>query len=90
MLHIIGLNHCAQARTPGSELAEEQQVPSDCLIRTMEQVRPAFISEEDSEEARTKRGKVSVAKGIADEKGIDHRFCDPTDAQRQAIGYLIT
>jgi hypothetical protein len=87
MLYIIGLNHRAQARTQESELTEEQQAFSDCLLRTIEQVRPAFIAEEDSEEALTKRRRVSIAKSIADEKGIQHRFCDPTDAERRAIGY---
>ncbi len=87
MLHLIGLNHRAQARTPGSELTEEQQVFSDYLLRAIEEVRPAFIAEEDSEEALAKRGQVSIAKGIADERRIDHRFCDPTDAEREAIGY---
>ena len=50
-------------------------------------MRPAFIAEEDSEEALTNRRRVSITKSIADEKGIEHRFCDPTDAERKAIGY---
>src|SRR5258708_6266900 len=87
MLHIIGLNHRAQARTPGSELTDEQRLLSDCLLRTIEQVSPAFVAEEDSEEALTKRGKVSIAQEIADKKRIEHRFCDPTDSQRKTIGY---
>lgn len=87
MLYIIGLNHRAQARAPRSELTEEQKQFSDCLLRAIEQVHPASIGEEDSEEALAKRKKVSIAKSIADEKGIEHRFCDPTEAQRLAIGY---
>ena len=86
MLHIIGLHHRAQARTPGNELIGAQQAFADCLRRTIEQVRPSFIAEEDSEEALAERHKVSIAKEIADEKGIEHRFCDPTREQRKAIG----
>jgi hypothetical protein len=87
MLYIIGLNHRAQARTLGNELTQEQQVFSNCLLRTIEQVRPEFVAEEDSEEALTDRRRVSIAKEIADQARIEHRFCDPNKAQRQAIGY---
>jgi len=87
MLHIIGVNHRAQAQIPGTGLTEEQQIFSHCLLRTIEQFRPGFIAEEDSRQALTKRGKISIAKGIADVKEIEHRFCDPTEAERRAIGY---
>jgi hypothetical protein len=86
MLYIIGLHHCAQARKPENQLTGAQQAFADCLRRTVEQVRPSFIAEEDSEEALTERHKVSIAKEMADEKGIEHRFCDPTRGQRKAIG----
>ena len=87
MLHVIGLAHRAQARTPGDPLTEAQQAFAGCLRRTIEQVRPAFVSEEDSEEALAERHGASIAKEIAGEKGIEHRFCDPTREQRSAIGY---
>jgi hypothetical protein len=87
MLHIIGLNHRAQARKPGAEFTEEQQTLAECLRHTIEGVRPAVIAEEDSEEALAKRGKASIVKEIADEKKIEHRFCNPTEKQRKAIGY---
>lgn len=85
MLHIIGLDHRAQARKPGNQLTGAQQAFADCLRRTIEQVRPIFIAEEDNEEALAKRCKVSIAKEIADEEGIEHRFCDPNGEQRKAI-----
>ena len=87
MLHVIGLAHRAQARRPGDPLTETQQAFADCLRRNIEQVRPAFIAEEDSEEALAERHGLSIAKEIADEMGIEHRFCDPTREQRSAIGY---
>lgn len=86
MLYIIGLHHRAQARALGNQLTGAQPAFADCLRRTIEQVRPIFIAEEDCEEALAEHHKVSIAKEIADEKGIEHRFCDPTREQRKAIG----
>ena len=45
------------------------------------------MAEEDSEEALAEQHQISIAKGIADEKGIEHRFCDPTQQEREAMGY---
>jgi hypothetical protein len=45
------------------------------------------IAEEDSDEALATRGKVSIAKQLADDRGIPHKFCDPTEQQRRDIGY---
>jgi hypothetical protein len=87
MLHIIGLNHRAQAVRIGKELTDEQRRFSDCLLRTIEQVRPALIAEEDSEDTLRRRQSVSIAKGIADEKGVEHRFCDPTIDERREMAY---
>jgi hypothetical protein len=87
MVHIIGLNHRAQARTIGGEFDEEQKIFRDCLLTAVEQIQPILIAEEDSEEALAVRRRVSIAKSVAVEKGIEHRFCDPTTAERQAIGY---
>jgi hypothetical protein len=86
MLHIIGLHHRAQAQRPGNQLTGPQQAFADSLRRTIEQVRSSFIAEEDSAEALCERYQVSIAKEIAHEQGIEHRFCDPTREQRKAIG----
>jgi hypothetical protein len=37
-----------------------------------------LIAEENSDDTLQRLRSVSIAKGIADEKGIEHRFCDPT------------
>jgi len=57
------------------------------LRDTVQSVRPTFIAEEDSVEALTDRQEVSIAKVLAHENGIEHRYCDPTREERQAIGY---
>lgn len=87
MVHLIGLNHDAQALATGGEMTRDQHVFAECLRETVEKVRPALIAEEDSEEALCIRGRASIAKEIAVELGIEHRFCDPSPAQRQAMGY---
>ena len=73
-------------RIAGNPLSIAQQAFVDCLRLTIEQVRPILIAEEDSEERLIEQRRVSIAKEIADEKGIEHRFCDPTGEQRKAIG----
>jgi hypothetical protein len=87
MLHIIGVAHRAQSLTPGAEETEAQQAFTRRLNRIIQEVGPAFIAEQDSEEALAERHATSIAKRIADEKGIDHRFCDPTRSLRDALHY---
>jgi hypothetical protein len=87
MLYLIGLAHRAQSRKPDLETTEAQQAFERCLRRTIEEVRLALIAEEDSEEALADRHEVSIARDIANQNNIEHRFCDPTQEQRRAIGY---
>lgn len=88
MLHIIGIAHRAQARKPNAQKTEAQQAFEDCLRTTINRVKPAFIGEEDSEEALTKRGEASISKEVAVDAGMEHRFCDPTQQQRIDLGYM--
>jgi hypothetical protein len=55
-----------------------------CLRRTIQEVRPAFIGEEDDEVAN--RGEISIAREIGAELRIEHRFCDANKQERFAIG----
>jgi hypothetical protein len=87
MLCIIGLAHRAQTRRHGAELNDAQKKFITCLRGTVETVRPAFIAEEFSEEALAEISGDSIAKEIALESGIQHRFCDPNSDERYAIGY---
>lgn len=88
MLHIIGVAHRAQARKPDAQKTEAQDTFEDCLRTAIDKLKPAFVGEEDSEEALAKRGEVSISKEIAVEKQIEHRFCDPTQQERSDIGYM--
>ncbi|SRR6266851_638731 len=87
MLHIIGLNHRAQAQQSGAEETTEQRTFTGCLQSVIQEVGPVFIAEEDSEEALAERQETSISKRIADDKGIEHRFRDPTRAQRDELHY---
>jgi hypothetical protein len=91
MLHIIGVDHRrAQARIPGAGETEFQQAFTRLLNQTIEGVHPTFIAEEDSEEALAGRQQVSIAQEIAVAQNIEHRFCDPTLEQRQALNSLLS
>jgi hypothetical protein len=87
MIYIIGLAHRAQTRRRGVELNDSQSTFSSCLRGTVETTRPAFIAEEFSEEALEEISEDSIAREIAFESGILHRFCDPNSDERHAIGY---
>src|SRR5689334_11016333 len=86
MLYILGVAHRAQARTPDAQYTAAQQFFEFCLRRTIQEVRPAFIGEEDNEEFLANRGEISIAREIAAELGIEHRFCEPNKQERSAIG----
>jgi hypothetical protein len=88
MLHIIGVAHRAQSRKPDAEETEAQQVFARLLKQIIQDVRPIFVAEEDSEEALANRREVSIAKELSDSARVEHRFCDPDRAQRKAIDYL--
>jgi hypothetical protein len=87
MLYLIGLAHRAQSRKSDLKQTEAQQAFEHTLRRIIKDVRPTCIAEEDSEEALCERHENSIARAVAYEYGIEHRFCDPTREQRHAIGY---
>ena len=86
MIYIIGVSHKVQYiklldRNPGHDEFEK------LLRKAISDLSPAFIGEEDSKEALARRNAVSIPKIVADELGIEHAFCDPNLAEREAIGY---
>jgi hypothetical protein len=50
MLHIIGLHHSVQVKSPDADLNEGQQAFAQCLQASIQQVKPVVIAEEHSEE----------------------------------------
>lgn len=88
MLYIIGVSHFAQSRKPDLEKMEDQRTFTNLLERTIKEAHPSFVAEEDCAEALAFRKEISIAKEVSDAAGIEHRFCDPGQAQRQSMGYL--
>jgi hypothetical protein len=86
MLYLVGVAHRAQARKPDLEKTEVQHAFERHLLRIIKEVQPVFIAEEDNEEFLADRGELSIAEEIAGEYGIEHRFCEPNESQRSAIG----
>lgn len=88
MVHLIGLNHRAQSRRLESVRTDAQDALEQVLRGTIQTSQPVLIAEEHSQEALDERQEVSIAKEIALREGIEHRFCDPTQNERRAIGYI--
>jgi len=64
-----------------------QQAFTHVLNQTIVEVDPTFVAEELSQEALASLQQISIAKDLADAQGIEHRFCDPNQEQRQALKY---
>jgi hypothetical protein len=87
MLHILGVAHRAQSRKLDSQPTEAQEEFASAIRAIIEDFHPSFIAEEDNEQFLAERSEISVSKQIADDKAIEHRFCDPNTKERCAIGY---
>lgn len=86
MIYILGVAHRAQARKPESQKTAAQDYFESRLRSTIREVRPVFVGEEDNEEFLADRGEISISKHVAREFGIEHRFCEPNNSERSAIG----
>ena len=94
VFHIVGVSHFAQMKDKGMKDTDAQKELRDCLEHALQQLEPDRVAEELSdyaleEIAKEKRvPQESVAKSVADSAGIAHRFCDPNDNERKAMGYV--
>jgi hypothetical protein len=69
-------------------MTEAQELLAKCLRDVAKRIRPAFIAEEASEEGMESYSvDSSIPEEIATESGLVHIFCDPTRAERDAMGY---
>jgi hypothetical protein len=88
MLYIIGVSHSVQSRKPDLEKTDGQKAFANLLERTIGDVHPTLVAEEESEENLSKHEKMSIAQEVSHSTGIEHRFCDPSQVDRRAMGYL--
>jgi hypothetical protein len=82
MIYIIGVDHNVQTKERGDPETGRKLIFADCLRKVIREVHLDFIAEEWRQELLDREGEVSIAKEIASENGIIHRFCDPTYAER--------
>jgi hypothetical protein len=93
-LYLIGLSHGAQMKDKGAPENETQKEFRDCLESALGTLRPSLVAEELSEYALQRVAEEkqfeqeSLTKLIADSAGVEHRFCDPNDDERNEIGYI--
>jgi hypothetical protein len=78
----------------GAPENETQKEFRDCLESALGTLKPSLVAEELSEYALQHVGEEkqveqeSLTKLIADAAGVEHRFCDPDDDERNKMGYI--
>jgi hypothetical protein len=85
MIYLIGADHSAHASKDGSAQTEGQRKYAGVLRERVELLKPVLIGEEYSEAAERENGTISITRLMYPAL---HRFCEPTDAERKAQGYL--
>ena len=88
IIHIIGTSHASQARSPNAERTSDQIIFANFPEHTIKAVRPSLVAEEQSEENVLALKVISIVKEVADAEQIEHKFCDPTEAERTKMGYV--
>lgn len=94
MFYIIRVAHRAQSKQKGTANSAAQKELWDCISETIPRARPALIAEELNEDALVMLSKdrggpeESIAKEVADQCRVGHRFCDPSQQERARIGYV--
>lgn len=91
MIHIVGTNHELQhsakpCRAPAETATKAREELKSYLRQLAGEVRPAVIAEEFCQEVLTIKKADSNVKAVADELGIEHRFCDPGFEERAGLG----
>ncbi len=87
MIHLIGVNHIIQYKNnivPLSVFADFREF----LAETAKGVRASLLAEEFHEEylGEVYFSPEGTVKAVADTLGIEHRYCDPGDAERKDLG----
>lgn len=87
MIYLIGCDHRrAQTYPEASSLDSVQAEFRDFLIQTISTHKPNLIAEEHHPETLRLKGCCSIAREVAEENHISHRFCDPSLSEKHALG----
>lgn len=86
MVYLIGVDHLIQYRGPVPEILREEF--KEYLAARVRELGITLIAEEFSEEALgdVYESAEATCRGAAAAAGIDHRFCDPEEEDRQRLG----
>jgi len=85
MFYLIGVAHRVQKFDDWDTLNEGQSELAEAIRNSVHRCSPRVIAEEHSLEALGK--SQSIAKRLANEYKLEHRFCDPPTEQRKQMGY---
>jgi hypothetical protein len=89
VIHLIGVSHThAQSSPSGKPETAIQRNYVDTLAKIIRDVRAEYVAEEYSEEAEKESKRLSLTPRVAGENNAQHRFCDPTQKEREQIGYV--
>ena len=91
MIYIVGTNHELQHTGPPfrvpAETANKAREDLKAYLRELAtEIRPAIIAEEFCQDVLNIKNANSNVKAVADELGIEHRFCDPGFQERRRLG----
>ena len=91
MIHLVGtfheLQHTAEPQRGPSDKVQEGRRDLQAYLRELAtRTNPKLIAEEFSQQALDGLNAKSTVKLVADELGIEHRFCDPNTAERVKLG----
>src|SRR6266700_329129 len=88
MVYLIGVNHLVQYDAPSVKIVREERVAFRThVLETIQKFNISLLAEEFSEEAKMKWGvRESILEKLGKDKGIEHRFCEPTPIERKENG----
>ena len=90
MLYLIGVSHDIQfnpGRHPAKVVRNKRASFKTHVLEVIETLGVSILAEEFSDESKTiRKVSESTLEQLAKAKGIEHRFCDPTSAQRRENG----
>jgi hypothetical protein len=93
MIYLVGTHHELQhtgailkERTAPEIVESKRREFRSYLREKILELRPALVAEELSQDLLTYKNGRSIAGGVAEELGIEHRLCDPGFEERERLG----
>jgi hypothetical protein len=87
MFYLIGAAHRAHLIGESGLRTDAHEAFYKCLEAAIADHRPVLVAEEANPEKLKKYKQLSLAKIIGDAERLEHMFCDPSDREREEMGY---